>query len=91
MVRVALLNGIEAVGNGNPTCQLCIVRFEVHQGNSQQGRRSCDVQINSWTLFYAGTFRLVRVICADHTLRRLNHFPALDKADQTLLQLEVSK
>jgi hypothetical protein len=49
------------------------------------------VQINGWPLFYAGAFRLVRVVCTDHTLRRFNHLPTLDKADQTLLKLEVSK
>lgn len=47
------------------------------------------MQIHHCSLLDAGTLGLISVVGADHALRRLNDLSALDKPNQSLLQLQV--
>ena len=49
------------------------------------------MEIDSWSFLDAGAFGLVSVVGADHALRRLDHFPSLNEADESLLQLQIAE
>lgn len=49
------------------------------------------MQIDSWSFFDAGTFRLVGVVGADHALRWFDDFPSFNEADQSLLELQIAE
>lgn len=58
-VGIALLNGVEAVGNGYLVAHFPVVRLQVHQTDGKQGSWGCYVQVHIGTFFYARAFVLV--------------------------------
>lgn len=53
VIGIALLDGIEAVGNGDAAGQFRVVGLEVHEGNGEEGRGRSDVQVDCWAFLYA--------------------------------------
>lgn len=53
MIGIALLDGIEAVGNGDAAGQFGVVGLEVHKRNGEKGGGRSHVQVDCWAFLYA--------------------------------------
>lgn len=53
VIGIALLDGIEAVGNGDAAGQFGVVGLEVHKRNGEKGGGRSHVQVDCWAFLYA--------------------------------------
>ena len=51
MVGVAVFDGGKAVWDGDHVGQSGVVRFKIHEGQSEQGCGSCDVRVHGVSLY----------------------------------------